>query len=162
MTVTDDGVDRLRAYLAHHGVAAEIIQPGIPMPTVPAAAAAVGVTEDQILKSLLFVDGNGQAVLVVGNGVHRVDRAKLAAASGLSRPRMADPETVLRLTGYPAGGVAPVGHATQLRVLMDRRTAALEIAYGGAGAEDALVRIAPATILRLTGGDVADLADEPT
>jgi prolyl-tRNA editing enzyme YbaK/EbsC (Cys-tRNA(Pro) deacylase) len=131
------------------------------MPTVPAAAAAIGVTEDAILKSLLFVDGDGQAVLVVASGTNRVDRNKLAAVSGLKRPRMADPETVLKLTGFPAGGVAPVGHVTRLRVLVDRRTASLAIAYGGAGTEDALVRIAPSTILRLTGGAVADLVDEP-
>ncbi|MGH2561052.1 MAG: YbaK/EbsC family protein [Thermomicrobiales bacterium] len=153
------GVQRLRAFLTHRGVEAEILLPGVPMPTVPTAAAAIGVTEDQILKSLLFVDGDGQAVLVVASGVHRVDRAKLAAASGLRRPRMADPETVLRITGYPAGGVAPVGHATALRVLVDRRTALLPVAYGGAGAEEALVRISPAEILRLTGGEIADLVD---
>lgn len=161
MSADATGLPHLRAYLAQHGIEAEIRQPGLPMPTVPAAAAAIGVAEDQILKSLLFVDADGQAILVIANGVHRVDRAKLAAAAGLHKPRLADPATVLRLTGYPSGGVAPVGHASALRVLVDQRTAQLPIAYGGAGAEDALVRISPAAILRLTGGEIADVVDGP-
>jgi prolyl-tRNA editing enzyme YbaK/EbsC (Cys-tRNA(Pro) deacylase) len=154
------GLERLRAYLAAHGLPAEILTPGVPMPTVPLAAAAIGVPEEQILKSLLFTNGDGAAALVIANGSNRVDRARLAAALGWPRARLADPATVLRLTGYPAGGVAPVGHATPLPVLLDRRAAALSIAYGGAGAEQALVRLRPADILRLTAGRIVDVVAE--
>ena len=130
------------------------------MPTVPLAAAAIGVREEQILKSLVFEDREtGKLVLAIACGTGRVDRARLAAEMGLQRPRLADAAAVLAATGYPAGGVPPVGHATPLAVVMDRRAAALEVAYGGGGAEELLLRIRPADILRLTGGTVANIAD---
>ena len=51
---SDAGEARLRAYLTEHGVVARIVSPGVPMPTVPLAAAAIGVHESQIIKSVLF------------------------------------------------------------------------------------------------------------
>jgi Cys-tRNA(Pro) deacylase len=152
--------DRLVAYLRRHEIEAEVIAPGVPMPTVALAAAAIGAEPDQILKSLLFVDRGGAAVLVVASGTNRVSRDRLAAITGLDRPRLADPETVARVTGYPAGGVAPVGHSASLRVILDRRAADLDVAFGGGGAEELLLRIKPADIVRLTGAEVADLIGE--
>jgi prolyl-tRNA editing enzyme YbaK/EbsC (Cys-tRNA(Pro) deacylase) len=154
--------ERLAAYLRAHGVDAEFVAPGVPMPTVPLAAAAIGVDQDRILKSLLFRDRTGKLALAIACGTGRVDRDRLAAVAGLDRPRMADAATVLAATGYPAGGVPPVGHAAPLAVVVDRRVAALEVAYGGGGAEEVLLRIRPTDILRLTGATVADIADGNT
>ena len=124
----------LIAYLREEGVDAEFIAPGVPMPTVPLAARAIGVREEQILKSLLFRDRNGRLVLAIACGTGRVDRDRLAAVASLDRPRLADAATVLAATGYPAGGVPPVGHATDVAVVMDRKGAQLGVAYGGGGA----------------------------
>jgi Cys-tRNA(Pro) deacylase len=153
--------ERLLNYLRDHEVDAEIVSPGVPMPTVPLAAAAIGAKPEQILKSLVFRDRAGARVLAIASGTGKVDAAKLAAAARLDRPRLADPATVLRITGYPAGGVAPVGHPESLRVVVDRRAADLDVAYGGGGAEELLLRIKPRDIVRLTGAEVADiLADD--
>jgi prolyl-tRNA editing enzyme YbaK/EbsC (Cys-tRNA(Pro) deacylase) len=152
--------ERLQRFLLDHQVDAELIAPGVPMPTVPLAAAAIGALPDQILKTLLFVDRTGTVVLVIASGTSRVVPARLAALTGLDRPRLADPATVLRLTGYPAGGVAPVGHRSALRVLIDRRAAELDVAFGGGGAEDLLLRIRPVDIIRLTEAAVADLIED--
>lgn len=146
------------AYLREVGVDADLLTPGVPMPTVPLAAAAIGVAEDRIIKSLLFRDSRGELVLAIASGTARIDRALLAAATGLDRPRLADPATVLAATGFPAGGVAPVAHATPVRVVIDRRAAALDVVYGGGGTEDALLRISPRDIIRLTGAEVVDIA----
>jgi Cys-tRNA(Pro) deacylase len=152
--------DALLAYLRELGVDAELLAPGVPMPTVPLAAAAIGVTEGQIIKSLLFRDRRGELVLAIACGTARIDRGHLAAATGMDAPRLADSATVLAVTGYPAGGVAPVGHATPVRVVVDRRAAAQDVVYGGGGTEDVLLRISPRDILRLTGAEIADIASE--
>jgi prolyl-tRNA editing enzyme YbaK/EbsC (Cys-tRNA(Pro) deacylase) len=152
--------ESLVAYLRDLGVDAELLTPGVPMPTVPLAAAAIGVTEDQIIKSLLFRDSRGELVLAIASGTARIDRSLLATATGLDRPRLADPATVLAVTGFPAGGVSPVAHATPIRVVIDRRAAVLDVVFGGGGAEDVLLRISPADIIRLTGAEVVDIASE--
>jgi prolyl-tRNA editing enzyme YbaK/EbsC (Cys-tRNA(Pro) deacylase) len=150
-------VQRLHEYLQAHQIEPAFVAPGVPMPTVPLAAAAIGVSEEHILKSLLFTNPSGDAVMVIASGPSRIDRQRLSAVTAIERLRMADPDTVLRLTGFPAGGVAPVGHATPLRVVIDRRVAALEVAYGGGGTEEYLLRISPADIQRLTNGEIADV-----
>ena len=151
-------VDALTAYVRQAGIDAELVAPGVRMPTVPLAAAAIGVREDQILKSLLFKDRGGRLVVAIACGTERVDRDLLAAASGLDRPRLADAATVLATTGYPAGGVPPVGHRTAVAAVMDHGAAALDVAYSVGRAEEFLLRIRPADILRLTDGVVADIA----
>jgi prolyl-tRNA editing enzyme YbaK/EbsC (Cys-tRNA(Pro) deacylase) len=158
----DAAVATLRDFLTARGIDFEMVVPGVPMPTVPLAAAAIGVREDQIIKSLLFCDARGQAVLAIASGTARVDRARLASATGLDRPMLADPATVLAVTGFPAGGVAPVGHRTPVRVVIDRRAAALNTVFGGAGSEEALLRIAPADIVRLTQARIVDIVVDPS
>ena len=158
---TGDGtaVADLLAYLDEQGIDAELVAPGVAMPTVELAAAAIGAREEQILKSLLFRGRDGRLVLAIAAGTGRVDRGLLAAVTGLDRPRLADAATVLAATGFPAGGVAPVGHRTRLEVVVDRRAAALDVAYGGGGAEELLLRIRPEDIVRLTGARIVDIVD---
>lgn len=147
----------LLAYLSEHEVDHEIVTPGVPMPTVPAAAAAIGVGEKQILKTLLFDDRNGGFVVAIACGTGRVDRARLAAATGAGNLRVADEPDVLRITGYPAGGVAPLALPRDLPVVVDTAVTELPVAWGGAGREELLMRVAPADVVRLNNAIVAEI-----
>ena len=149
----------LLAYLERHDCPATLHRPGVSMPTVPLAAAAIGVAPEQILKSLLFVSDGGDFVLAIASGTGKVNRTRLATLCGARKLTLADAGIVLRVTGYPVGGVAPVGHTEPVRVVIDQRVMSLDTAFGGGGAEDLLLEIAPADIQRLTGATVADIAD---
>jgi len=151
----------LEEFLRERGLPAELIAPGVHMPTVEAAAAAMGVAPDRIFKSVLFQARDGRCLLVVACGGDRVDTARAEAESGLHGLRLAKPAVVLARTGYPAGGTPPVGHREPLAVLVDRRAAGQEWGYAGGGRPELLLKIRPADILRLTGGSVADLVREP-
>ena len=150
-------VQRLDEYLRSTGIEFAFLTPGQPMPTVPLAAAAIGVDEAQILKSLLFEGQDGGVVLVIASGGFPVDPSAVTAASGLVQPRLAKPAKVLEITGYPAGGVPPVGHATPIKTLIDNRVMLLDIAFAGGGSEDVLLRIRPTDILQLTNGEVVSV-----
>ena len=147
----------LEAFLHEAGIEAEVIPLPVYTATVERAAEALGVTTDRIIKSLLFQAKDGECVLVIAAGTGRVDFKKLAAATGKDRWRLAKPDVVEAVTGYAAGGTPPVGHATKLRVLMDRKAAALDVVYGGGGAVDAMLRIRIADIRRLTDAEIYDL-----
>lgn len=147
----------LESFLREMGVPGEVVRLSVHTPTVDRAAAALGVTPDRIIKSLLFQARDGECVLVIAAGTARVDPGKLAAATGRDGWRLAKPEVVQAVTGYPAGGTPPVGHARKLRVLMDAKAAALDEVYGGGGALDAMLRVRVADIRRLTGAEVHDL-----
>jgi Cys-tRNA(Pro) deacylase len=144
----------LAEHIRSASIAAEIVPMTVETPTVPAAAAALGVQPGQIIKSLLFVVRDAP-VLVIASGDANVDRRVLAERYGVGKKqvKLADAETVLRLTGYPVGGVPPFGHRTRAPVLLDRRIAAWDVIYGGGGDDRTLLRITPGELARVTQGE---------
>ena len=82
--------DDLQRFVATHAIAAILIDGIGDTPTVPAAAAALGVEPDQIIKTLLFLIQRRTAtgeiiddpVVVISNGQQRVDKGLLAAHFG--------------------------------------------------------------------------------
>ncbi len=153
----DDAPTHLVAFLERHGIAAEFIAPGVPMPTVPAAAEAIGVPTDQILKTLLFGDGNGGFVVAIANGTRRIDRLLLGQASGFAKLRAASPEAVLAQTGYPAGGVSPIALKPGVPVVVDTQVMELQVAFGGGGVEHLLLRLRPDDIVRVNAATIANI-----
>jgi len=149
----------LHAFLHRHGVDAEFVALGVPMPTVASAAAAIAVPEEQILKTLLFAAGD-QYVVAIASGTGRVSRSLLAEASGMIRPRAASPDIVAKVTGFPAGGVAPVALPPDLPVIVDVGVARIPAAYGGGGREDLLLRIATADVIRLNNALVRRIVED--
>lgn len=156
--------DNLQAFLDAHTIAGEIVFPGAPTPTVPAAAAALGVEADQIVKSVIFwVDD--RPFLVYGCGTRRVDPRKLAARLqvGRKRVKLANADQVLDLTGYAVGTVPPLGLKTPMPVYMDPAVRQYEVIYAGGGGIDALLKITTTELLRVSNAEIAPmLEDEKT
>lgn len=126
--------------------------------TAADAARAIGCEVAQIVKSLVFV-ADGTPVMALVAGSNRLDVARLAAACAATEVRRADADEVRAATGYAIGGVPPFGHATRLRVVVDRDLTAFERVHAAAGLPDATFAITPAELLRVSGGTVADLAE---
>jgi Cys-tRNA(Pro)/Cys-tRNA(Cys) deacylase len=146
-------VTDLRERLLRDGVNAEVIDLGVPMPTAPIAAEKLGVPIGRIFKSLVVTDGTVVAVVVLP-GDKRVDLKAAARALGVKNVKLASPEVVLHETGYPAGGTPPLGHAKPLPVLLDQSLFEHPEGYGGGGAHELLVKIAPDELKRATNGVV--------
>jgi prolyl-tRNA editing enzyme YbaK/EbsC (Cys-tRNA(Pro) deacylase) len=121
------------------------------------AAAAIGCAVAEIAKSLVFKTAQGRPVLVIASGVNRVDEKKVRALLGekIERP---DADFVRAATGYSIGGVPPVAHATPPAVLIDRDLERFAAVWAAAGTPNAVFRITPADLIRLTQGQVADIA----
>ena len=82
------------------------------------AADQLGCEVSHIAKSIVF-EGEDGAVVVITSGSNRVDRkGKVKRILGF-KPGMANPEYVLRSTGYAIGGVPPFGHTSPTTILMD-------------------------------------------
>ena len=150
----------LADFIRAQGIAAEMVAPGVEMPTVDAAAAALDVPPERIFKSILFQARDGACAMAIACGNARVDAKKLGALTGLSRLRLASPEVALAVTGYPAGGTPPVGHRERFPVVVDTGVAAQPWGWAGGGRKELMVRIAPPDIVRLTGASVADVVVE--
>jgi prolyl-tRNA editing enzyme YbaK/EbsC (Cys-tRNA(Pro) deacylase) len=121
------------------------------------AARAVGCQVDQIVKSLVFV-ADTHPVLVLTSGANRVDVVKVGRERAATTVRKADAEEVRAATGYAIGGTPPFGHARDLTVLVDRHLTGFEVVWAAAGTPRHVFPIAPADLVRATGGRVADIA----
>jgi len=162
MNPTPAGVpEHLLEFLSNHSLEVEFVAPGVPMPSVPLAAQALGVPENLILKTLLFAGDGGDFVVVIANGTRRIDRGRLADAAMMRKPRPAKSDDVIAVTGYPAGGVAPLGLPTSVPVIVDVAAAALSFAYGGGGHERLLLRVQMSDVIRCNDALVADIAERP-
>ena len=159
---SSDPSERLKTFLSTRASDAEIISPPSDAATVSAAARALGVSEAQIVKSLLFQSRSGEVVLSVVKGGYRVDRRRLADLTGLGHLKLASPDTVLEIAGFAVGGMPPVGHATPLNVVVDDAVLEETIVYGGGGRSDLLLRVRPDEIVRMAGAVVANIADPET
>ena len=124
--------------------------------TAAAAAAALGVEVGQIANSLVF-DADGDPLLVLTSGAHRVDTGKVAALIGARRVRRASPDFVRAATGQAIGGVAPVGHPAPLRTLVDRDLARYDEVWAAGGIPHAVFPTSYEELLAVTGGEPADV-----
>lgn len=155
--------DTLQAYLDAHHIPAEIIRLADTTPTVPAAAAALGVDVERIVKTVLFLV-NDAPYAVLANGTRRVDRRKLAARLGVNRKkvRLAEADQVIAVTGYAAGTVPPLGHRQSITMFLVPEIQALEVVYAGGGGIADLLKIRSADLLRLTRAEILDALETPT
>ncbi len=155
-----NGLDRVRRAIELLKLDAEIVTPGVPMPTVPLAATAIGCGNDQIIKTVVFSTPDGRAVIAIANGTGRISRHRLAEAAGVEKLRLADPAFVLERTGYPAGGVSPVAiRDPDAMLIIDPAVLRQDVVFGGAGTEDDLLRLSTADLVRVTGGIEAAITD---
>jgi prolyl-tRNA editing enzyme YbaK/EbsC (Cys-tRNA(Pro) deacylase) len=108
--------------------------------TVQQAAAAIGVDAGQIAKSIVFVM-DGEPVVVVASGRHRIDAAKVCEALDCAEGRQASADEVRAATGFPIGGVPPIGH--QLPVVFDTALLDYAVIYAAGGDGNTLFEVAP-------------------
>lgn len=127
-------------------------------PTAAAAAALLGVEVGAIANSLVFVTAEGEPVLVMTSGAHRVDVAKAASLFGTAALRRADPEFVHAATGQRIGGVAPVAHPQPLRTLVDEDLQHYPQLWAAGGIPHAVFPTTFDELVRLTAGTAAAVA----
>lgn len=126
--------------------------------TVGDAAAAVGCEKSMIAKSIVVVC-DGDPVVCVTSGAHRVDVEQVALALDCAEVRVATPGEVRAATGFPVGGVPPVAHG--LPVLFDESLLHHERIWAAAGDSNSLFDVDPRQLVRRTSARVLHLGAAP-
>lgn len=121
------------------------------------AANAIGVGVGQIVKSLIFGVDDGEIVLAYVSGSNQLDEKKLAAAAGGAKCQRVDADRVREATGFPIGGVPPFGHTTELSIYIDPDLLQYDEVWAAAGTWHDVFAIAPADLVRVSGGTVVEL-----
>ncbi len=140
--------------LASLGLTLQVVELPGSTRTAAEAAQAIGCQVGQIVKSLVFkAKRSERPVLVAASGPNRVDERKIEAL--ISEPLgKADAEFVRQRTGFVIGGVPPVGHSERLETFIDQDLLQYDEIWAAAGTPHAVFRLAPADLVRITGGRV--------
>lgn len=166
-------VTRVVQTLSRLGVQGDVRVLGDAVRTAQAAADALGVEVGQIANSLVFVGVSaaadpehgrhagtpqGEPLLILTSGSHRVDTQKVADLLGLAALDRATPEIVRTATGFAIGGVAPVGLLTDVRTFVDVALARYDVVWAAAGHPHTVFPTTYEELMRITGGQSLEVA----
>jgi prolyl-tRNA editing enzyme YbaK/EbsC (Cys-tRNA(Pro) deacylase) len=125
--------------------------------TVKDAAVAVGCHEAEIAKSIVFV-ADGDPLVCVASGRHRIDTGKLADALDVAEVRQAGADEVRAATGFAIGGVPPFGH--DLPVIFDEELLQHEHVWAAAGDPNSLFEVDPRALADCVGARVLAVGEQ--
>ena len=116
--------------------------------TAQDAAAAIGCTVGQIVKSLVFVRGDEPVLVLCSGRQHGRRRPRW----GSRRPT---PTSCARATGFAIGGVPPYGHPAPLETLVDEDLLGYDEVWAAAGTPRSVFPLTPAQLVERSGATVA-------
>jgi len=146
----------VRGALARLGAQGEVRELDDSARTAAEAAAALGIEVGQIANSLIFM-ADGEPVLVLASGGHRVDTLQLAAILEVAAIDKASADQVRKATGFAIGGVAPVGHPHPLRTIVDIALSRYDQVWAAAGHPHYVFPTSYDELLRITAGEAAEI-----
>jgi prolyl-tRNA editing enzyme YbaK/EbsC (Cys-tRNA(Pro) deacylase) len=136
----------------HHGV---VVNSPEGTHTAADAAAALGVEVGAIVKSMVFLLGD-EPVLLLVSGAHNVHLEHTGERLGGALTR-APLDTAKHATGQPIGGIAPVGHPTNLDTFVDQDLAGYAEVWAAAGHTNTIFRSTFTELVRITAGLAIDV-----
>lgn len=147
--------EKAYTFLSDRGYADRVQTFPVSSATVELAAAALGTEPARIAKSLTFLDED-RAMMVVCAGDVKVNSGKFKQKFGV-KARMLTREQVHDLVGHDVGGVCPFGVNDGVRVCLDESMKRFPFVYPACGSDNSAVKLTPAELEQLTGGEWADV-----
>jgi prolyl-tRNA editing enzyme YbaK/EbsC (Cys-tRNA(Pro) deacylase) len=151
---------RIQAALVAAGATGDVRMLDESARTATEAAAALGVEIGQITNSLIFV-ADGEPLLVLTSGRHRVDTARVAELVGVTKVGRADADFVREHAGVAIGGVSPIGHPRPLRTLVDVALDDYDVVWAAAGHTHAVFPTTFDELVTITNGTPAQVGVQP-
>jgi prolyl-tRNA editing enzyme YbaK/EbsC (Cys-tRNA(Pro) deacylase) len=151
-------VERVRSHLEGLRLQAEFREFDVSTKSSALAAQALGCSVAEIAKSIVFKGKD--AVVVVISGDMKVDSERLSLLERVP-VSLATADEVREMTGYPIGGVPPFPHSDGVSVYVDQSVLRFRKVWVAGGAPNAVFNVSTADLLRLVGGEPAELASTP-
>ena len=126
--------------------------------TVKEAAIAVGCEESEIAKSIVFV-ADGDPVVCIASGRHRIDTDRLADVLDVAEVRQAAADEVRASTGFAIGGVPPFGH--DVPILFDESLLEHGRVWAAAGDPHSLFCVDPRKLAECVKARVVAMGEQP-
>lgn len=112
--------------------------------TIEEVAAFLDLPATDFIKTVVYVQADGEAVVALVRGDHQISEAKLRSLLQTEALTLAGPEIVQKVTGAPVGFAGPIG-LDSVRIVADAALQAMQTAVTGANEADAhLLDVCPA------------------
>lgn len=148
-------------YLDEHEIPYE--RKSFPASTEKGAASvarALGFSERQAVKTLVFQADTGERVLVMLGGDQNAISGNLKKAIGSRNIKMADPEVVKETTGYVIGSIPAFGwQPPGFRTFLEASLMSEPVLGTGAGQWGEEIMITPENLVRASKAIVVNLTD---
>ena len=112
-----------------------------------ASARQLGLTEHEVIKTLVMQDDKAQPLIVLMHGDRQVSTKNLAREIGVKSVEPCKPEVAQRHSGYLIGGTSPFGTRKPMPVYVEASVLALPRICINGGRRGFLVGIAPAVLV---------------
>lgn len=121
------------------------------------AAEKLGVDPSYIFKTLVIQLDCGELLVAMVPVLKKLNLKQAAKAAGSKKATLAEPQPVIRSTGYLLGAVSPLAQKRKLRALLDEGARQLDSIYVSGGKRGLEVELAPQDLCNLTGAVYAPL-----
>lgn len=115
------------------------------------SAAALGVDEHQVVKTLVMEDEQAKPLVVLMHGDRTVSTKNLARQVARKRIAPCTPDTAQRHSGYQVGGTSPFATRKPMPVYVERTILTLPRMFINGGRRGLLVGLAPDVLVRCLG-----------
>jgi prolyl-tRNA editing enzyme YbaK/EbsC (Cys-tRNA(Pro) deacylase) len=144
----------IQELLTHNNIPSRVVELPDSTRTAQEAAAALGCTVWQIVKSLIFkTKETHRPILILASGANKVDEKLIEQTIGEAIVK-ADANFTREVTGFAIGGIPPIGHKQKIETLIDKDLLSLPELWAAAGTPHAVFNLNPQTLVGLTQGTV--------
>jgi len=151
-------VKRVEKFLKDFDQSLEVIVLENSARTAKDAATALDCNVGAIVKSLLFkMEDNYILCLVAGD--KRCSLNKLKKIINETNVSMASPGEVKAQTGYTIGGVSPIGHLKDIKIIIDNSLERFNKLFAAAGHPNCVFKIDFRDIQKITNGKIEDIIE---
>ena len=146
-------------FLRRHGVAfTEHVYEYLEHGGTAESSRALGVPENEVIKTLVMQDERGQPIVVLMHGDKQVSTKNLARQIGVKSVEPCTPEVAQRHSGYQVGGTSPFGLRKAMPVVVEATVLALPRICINGGRRGYLVGMAPRVLMELLGAKTVNCA----
>lgn len=147
------------AFLKKHGVAfTEHPYDYVDHGGTRASAAALGMDEHAVVKTLVMEDEAKKPLVVLMHGDREVSTKNLARQVGTKTVAPCKPEVAERHSGYQVGGTSPFGLRKVMPVYVEKTILDLDVIAINGGRRGFLVKIDPKELVRVVGAKPVEVA----
>lgn len=145
---------RVQDVLAKAGSEFNVVEFPSSTRTANDAAASIGCSVAQIVKSLIFrTRTTGKPILVLVSGANRVNEAQIEHFLN-EKIEKADADFVREVTGFAIGGVPPIGHLQPMQTFIDEDLLYHSELWAAAGTPNAVFKLSKDDLVSLTSGEI--------